>query len=77
MAIVVDMNAATTAVTTPAALLDAAVALIESKSIRAWASSPQNRPVLLDHCKSILAKSGGSYEPLRYSTWLVCTAMGL
>ena len=61
-------------------LLNAAIGRIESKSIREWASTPQNFPVFVKAAESWLAKRGDlstdEDNVLRFSTWMVCLAMG-
>lgn len=49
----------------------AAIRHIESPSIRAWARSSNNFPLLVK-----LAKKNRHMVPLRFGTYLVCLAMG-
>jgi len=46
---------------------------IESKSIREWASSEHNKPIILKMAAS--ARNNGS-DPVRFATYLVCIAIG-
>ena len=58
-------------------LLDAAIGRIESKSIRAWATSPHNAPIWLKMAESYFKKNGGGEDSiLKLSTYMVLTAMG-
>jgi hypothetical protein len=58
---------------TPAQYLDRALDLVESRSIRAWANQPGNRKAWLKEAKRLLDRG----EPvLRFSTYIVVTAMG-
>jgi hypothetical protein len=58
-------------------LLDAAIGRIESKSIRAWATSPHNAPIWLKIAEGSFKKNGGGEDNiLRLSTYMVLTAMG-
>lgn len=59
-------------------LFEAAVAKVESKSIREWATSAHNKPILLQiAAKATASKESEPAKVLRFSTWLVCEAMGL
>lgn len=55
------------------AFLSAALAAIESRSIRAWASSEHNAPIVLEMAKAAVAKKS---KPEALAAYLVCLAMG-
>lgn len=57
--------------------VDAAIARIESVSIRAWARSDHNAPIVASMGANALRKGGESADPLRFSAYLVCLALGL
>jgi hypothetical protein len=59
-----------------AGLFEQALALVESKSIRAWASTAHNRPVWLRIAERTAAKGGPSAEPVRFAAYITLTAMG-
>jgi len=56
-------------------LFDEAVAQIESKSIRAWATSDHNKPIWLKHIQSLLDE-GRKVDTQRLCTFMILTAMG-
>jgi hypothetical protein len=58
---------------TPAEYLDRALALVESRSIRAWANEPRNRKLWLKEAKRLLDRGE---TVLTLSTYIVVTAMG-
>jgi hypothetical protein len=56
------------------ALLNSALALVESDRIRAWAQSPHNGPLWLEEARGrVLA---GKTDPVRFATIIVVLAMG-
>jgi hypothetical protein len=68
--------------TTPApveaeALLVAALARVESTSIRTWASSAQNRPVFARLAQVAIDKRGPSANEHMFAAYIVATAIGL
>lgn len=62
--------------TTGEELLDAAVKLIDSDSIRHWAGTEHNRPILIKIAQGVLDKNNNAYSELRFATWLICESMG-
>ena len=55
-------------------LFDQALAKVESKSIREWANSDHNRPLFVKIAETFVGKD----EPVtRFSTYIVCVAIGL
>ncbi len=59
---------------TPAVRLAEALELVESRSIRAWATSAQNYPIWLSIVEQALANGKG--EPSALAAYIVITAMG-
>lgn len=61
---------------TPAeTLFDAALARIESESIKAWANSARNRPVWLRYATAGLET--GKLDACKLATIILCNAIGL
>lgn len=60
---------------TPESIFAAALANVESRSIREWADSEHNRPLWLEHIRQIQA-AGKTIDPLRLCAYIVITAMG-
>lgn len=58
---------------TPKAFLTAALEKVESKSIREWATSTHNYPIIL---KMAAKPAKAGEDPTRFATYLVCVAMG-
>lgn len=56
------------------ALFEAALERVESKSIRAWATSQHNRPIWLDIAKRYVGKDEAE---IRLATDITATAIGL
>ncbi len=61
---------------TPERFLDAALEHVESKSIREWARSDHNRPIMLKMADGVLKKNPAA-DPLRFGTYVTCLAIGL
>ena len=59
----------------PKALLSAALEKVESASIRAWATSAHNYPILLKEAAARIER--GRTDPLQLTTAIVCCAIGL
>lgn len=59
---------------TPEAFLDAALKHVESASIRAWATTDHNKPIVLKMAANSVEKNT---NPQYFATYLVCCAMGL
>lgn len=60
------------------AFLDRALARVESVSIRAWARTEHNLPLMLRLATIALSKGGNNPEnELRFATFVTCEAMGL
>lgn len=57
-----------------AQLLDAALAHVESDSIRAWAT--RQRDVWLRIAQGSLDKNNGDVDPCRFASYILLTAMG-
>lgn len=57
-------------------LLQAALEKVESQSIRQWATSEHNRPIWIKLAELALAKKPDA-SPDRFSTLIVCSAIGL
>jgi hypothetical protein len=53
----------------------AAIAAIQSPSIRAWASSPHNLPIITEMAAQALSKNPKA-KPQDFATYLTLTAMG-
>jgi hypothetical protein len=74
-------NANTAATTFPTTktgarrFLQAALEKVESASIRAWASSDHNRPILEN--EALLRLQAGRNDPTNFATAIVCHAIGL
>lgn len=60
---------------TPTQLLDRALQLVESESIRRWARTERNYPVWLQVAEKALLK--GHTDPQRLCALIVCEAIGL
>lgn len=61
---------------TPAeTLFDAALATIESASIRDWANGANTRPVWLRYAAAII--ENGHNDPAKLATVILCNAIGL
>lgn len=58
-------------------LLEVALAKVESDSIRAWANSDHNRPVWEKIAQTAVDNKGDDVDPVAFSTYIVCEAMGL
>lgn len=58
---------------TPAQYLDQALTLVESTSIREWANTAHNRPILETMAQGAIDKGS---DPERFAAYLVCVAMG-
>jgi hypothetical protein len=58
-------------------LFEQALARVESRSIREWATSPRNRPIWLRIAEATAARGGEDADPTRFSTYMVITAMGM
>ncbi len=56
-------------------LVQEAVAMIESKSIRVWVMIPKHRAAWIEHVQKLLDE-GKTVDPLRLSTFMVITAIG-
>lgn len=52
-----------------------AVKLIESKSIKVWATLPVNKKAWITHIQS-LHDAGKTIDPVRLSAYMVCVAIG-
>lgn len=61
--------------TTPEAFTSEAIGLIQSESIRAWASSAHNLPILRRFAAATLAKNPEA-KPADFATYLTLLAMG-
>lgn len=57
-------------------LFEQALAKVESESIRQWAQTEHNRPIWIKLAELALAKKPDA-SPDRFSTLIVCSAMGL
>lgn len=55
--------------------LDAALALVESASIRTWANTAHNRPLF--EGEALARIKAGRTDAIKFSTAIVCLAMGL
>lgn len=62
---------------TAAQFLDEALARVESKSIREWASSERNRPIWEEIAGKALQNKGPSADPSMFAAYVVATAIGL
>ena len=60
-----------------AAFYRSAIDLVESDSIRAWAETAPNRPLLIQLADAILAKQGSKAEPHMLATLILSSAIGL
>ncbi len=58
-------------------LVTDAISLIESDRIRAWASEPNNRAIFVKIAGIGLAKPESNIAPLRFSAYIVASAIGL
>ena len=58
-------------------LLTAALAMVESESIRAWATTAHNRPLWLEIASRRAAKGGRQADVTALSTYITCQAIGL
>jgi ABC-type metal ion transport system substrate-binding protein len=63
--------------TTNIELLEAALTHVESESIRAWANSDHNRPVWEKIAQQAVDNKGDDVDPITFSTYILCEAMGL
>jgi len=61
---------------TPEQFLDAALAKVESKSIRAWAQSDHNRPLWLNLAGNTLQKHGDAASTDGFAAFVVLSALG-
>lgn len=60
------------------AFLDRALARVESPSIRAWARTEHNLPLMLRLATLAIAKRGNNPDnELRFATFVTCEAMGI
>lgn len=57
-------------------LLDKALGGVESDSIKEWANTDHNRPIFEKIAQNALDKNEGLVDPVRFSTYIVCLAMG-
>ena len=58
-------------------LFTAALALVESASIKEWAQTDHNRPIFVKIAEGALAKNGPSASPSMFSALIVSSAIGL
>ena len=58
-------------------LLDAALERVESESVRRWANSDNNRPVWEKIAQRAVDKKGDGVDPVAFSAYIVCEAIGL
>lgn len=61
---------------TPEQHFAAALAKVESKSIRAWAQTDHNRPIWLKIAESAIQKHGDAANSDEFATYIVLTALG-
>ncbi len=57
-------------------LLANALAQVESDSIRAWATSDHNKPIWLEIARRTVRDKGDAADPVAFSAYIVCTAIG-
>lgn len=62
---------------TKAELLDEALKGVESDSIKEWANTDHNRPIFEQIAQNALDKNEGLVDPVRFSAYVVCLAMGM
>lgn len=59
------------------AVFKSALERVESKSIRDWAQTDHNRPLLVRFTQGVIDKGGVVGADVKVSTFIVCTAIGL
>lgn len=69
------MSLPQTAATPAETLFDAALARIESASIKAWANSAHNRPVWIRYAQATI--DNGRADAVKLATVILCNAIGL
>lgn len=62
---------------TAESLLEAALELVESNSIRAWATSAHNKPLFLKIAEHAIEHKETISEPSLFCAFIVCQAIGL
>ena len=59
-------------------LLTQALTHVEASSVRTWALSDHNKPILERIAQGVIDKGGIKDDTiLRFATWLICEAIGL
>lgn len=58
-------------------LLTTALELVESESVRKWATTEHNRPIFIQLAQLGLNKGGKSADPHLFAAMIVSTAIGL
>ena len=58
-------------------LFQEALKLVESSSIRSWATTEHNRPIFVQLADKVVAKNGPTSNPTNFATYIVATAIGL